>query len=228
VFLAAAPGWAQRPSDEVLFGGPSIGGSDGGGIAIIKAQADRPDEDALFGGAPVDAAPDGGTGLAPETPITSPPGNRDEEALLGGGKSRFDTLEEKSDPLRIGGTLYLRGQASITENTPFEQSGFSAPMLIDNYLDARPSDRVRGFVLGRLRYDPTIVQGSAALGVPGLGAQGAQNPAVSLDQLWLKFDIAHRVYFTVGRQKVRWGVGKLWNPTDFLNQAPRDPLAPFD
>lgn len=214
---APAPAPPNRPDEDALFGGGQP-----------APPPDRPSEDALFGGGPAEERPDGGT-----SPAVSPneigSGGRDEEALRGGGQSRFDTNEQESDPLRIGGMLYLRGQANITQDTPFEDNAFSAPMLIDNYLDARPNDRVRGFVLGRLRYDPTLVQGSGStLGVPGLGAQGRDNPAVSLDQLWLRFDILQRVYFTVGRQKVRWGVGKLWNPTDFLNQQPRDPLAPFD
>jgi hypothetical protein len=51
---------------------------------------------------------------------------------------------------------------------------------------------------------------------------------VALDQLWLRFDIARAVYLTVGRQKVRWGVSRIWYPTDFLNSQPRDALNPFD
>lgn len=251
-FLALLTAAPALGAEGVLFPGPSLATSTGGGIAIIKAQApaadagtapaanpSRPDEDALFGGGPTpsnrpseDALFGGGPSAdaadAGAAATVSTGNSRDDEALRGGGQSKFDTGDEKSDPLRIGGTLYLRGQASITEGTPFGENAFSAPMLIDNYLDARPSDRVRGFVLGRLRYDPTLVASNTTLGAPGLGAQGAQNPAVSLDQLWLRFDIAQRIYFTVGRQKVRWGVGKLWNPTDFLNQTPRDPLAPFD
>lgn len=217
--LVATPALAQRPDEEALFGGPSLGERDGG-FAIIK-NGGRPSEESLFGGE--GPAPDGGMAIIPSLSA------RDEEALKGGGQSRFDTDEEKADPLRIGGTLYLRAQANVRLDEPFEQTPFAAPMLLDTYLDARPSDRVRGYVLGRLRYDPTLVAGSnTSLGVPGLGAQGQDNPAVSLDQLWLRFDIAHSVFFTVGRQKARWGVGRLWNPTDFLNQQPRDPLAPFD
>ena len=49
-----------------------------------------------------------------------------------------------------------------------------------------------------------------------------------LDQAWLAFDIAHTVFLTVGRQHVKWGVGALSTPTDFLASAPRDPLALFD
>jgi hypothetical protein len=36
------------------------------------------------------------------------------------------------------------------------------------------------------------------------------------------------VFFTVGKQHVKWGVGRFWNPTDFLHASPRNPLATFD
>ena len=53
-------------------------------------------------------------------------------------------------------------------------------------------------------------------------------PGRVLDQLWINFDVAHRAFVTVGRQHVKWGVGKFWNPTDYLHPVRRDPLATFD
>jgi hypothetical protein len=56
-----------------------------------------------------------------------------------------------------------------------------------------------------------------------------QRPSrVLLDQLWLKFDVGSRVYVTAGRQRVKWGAGRFWNPTDVLNRARLDSLAFFD
>ncbi|MCK6506630.1 hypothetical protein L6R53_25200, partial [Myxococcota bacterium] len=52
--------------------------------------------------------------------------------------------------------------------------------------------------------------------------------AVALDQLWVKADAWRRVYVTVGQQRVKWGAGRFWNPTDFLNAQRLDPLAVFD
>ena len=49
-----------------------------------------------------------------------------------------------------------------------------------------------------------------------------------LDQLWLGFDAGRRAFFTVGRQHVKWGVGRFWNPTDYLHAVRRDPLALLD
>ena len=155
--------------------------------------------------------------------------SRDAEQLTGpAGTNQFDTGEQTVDPLQTGGTLYMRYQADVLLNKPFEETGFSAPSLLDVFLDARPSDRVRAFGLARMRYDPTLPSTGAAPLVPGIGTQTGSNPSVALDQLWLRFDIARKVYFTIGRQKVKWGVGRIWNPSDFLNAQKRDPLAPFD
>jgi hypothetical protein len=73
---------------------------------------------------------------------------------------------------------------------------------------------------------PQTGTGTGAL--VGLTPATRANPSVFLDQLWLRFDIARKVYLTIGRQKVRWGVSRIWYPTDFLNSQPRDALNPFD
>lgn len=121
-----------------------------------------------------------------------------------------DRLEQTADPLAIGGQLYLRYEASRTEAFGFQEDDVSAPGLLDVYLDARPSDRVRAYARGRLTHYAVD-----------------DRTGTSLDQLWLKFDVARTVFATVGRQHIKWGVGRLWNPTDFLMDV-RDPLAPFD
>lgn len=169
-----------------------------------------------------------------------------DDALLGVGASPVLQSEQfaNDDVLRVGGEMLLRVQGAGLE----EQSGrdyvFSAPSLLDVYLDARPNDRVRAFVLGRLIYDATL-SGSTGGGLassqavsPTGGLSGSANlsdltaarsPAtVALDQLWLRFDIAHRVFVSAGKQHVRWGTARFWMPTDFLHTRKRNPLDIFD
>ncbi|MDQ3265992.1 MAG: hypothetical protein M3Y59_20460 [Myxococcota bacterium] len=187
------------------------------------------------------------TERAPRTETaTSPPSGEDEEESPGEPDARDAVFGEvgdtqsgsgedenaaalttseslMDDPLKIGGLFYLRSVTELGSTRPVGEPqqlavATGAPMLLDLYLDGRPNERLRAMVLGRLLYEPMrSVTDPANL-----------NPSVTLDQLWVNFDIAKRVFVTAGRQRVKWGSGRLWNPTDFLTPPRLNPLAPFD
>jgi hypothetical protein len=205
------------------------------GLVASSASAQgRPDEDALFG-----PAPDAGT---PAPPVSAPsllpdaPPDRSstagEQQILTGAPAQdaFANGLVKDDALKIGGQFYLRSIATVSQGQGLGKSSFSVPTLLDVYLDARPTDRLRAFVLGRLTYDPLLNTTELVTGVSAstVGLQTASNPAVYLDQAWLTFDIGRSVFVTAGRQHVKWGTGQYFNPDDFLASQPRDPLAVFD
>lgn len=216
VLLAAAPRALAQSDEAALFGAPADAGSgsDGGSA---------PGEAALFGGSPTAPAAPGSPGT--KAPVKTENDERQAESeILGGQASAKGTGEViPDDPLKIGGTLYLRTQLAAYDGTPPRGWGFSAPNLLDVYLDGRPNSRVRGFVVGRLNYDPTIDPSQTTLS----GAHRSQTNAF-LDQLWLNFDILRTVFITAGKQHVKWGTGRFWNPTDFLQPVRLDPLAVFD
>jgi hypothetical protein len=200
----------------------------------------RPDENTLFG-APPDAGtpapapssppliPGAGTSGAPSADRNTAAG---EQQILTGAPAQdaFAAGLVKEDALKIGGQFYLRALTTISEHQPLGKSSFNVPLLVDVYLDARPTDRLRAFVLGRLAYDPLLSSTTVVTGVPttATGFQPVSNPAVYLDQAWLAFDIARTVFVTAGRQHVKWGTGQYFNPDDFLASQPRNPLAVFD
>ncbi len=207
--------------------------------AALPAPAqERPREEDLFG------APPGPPAAArPGEAAPRPAGDRPGEAEILSGKGA-DTAEarlagrlgESENPLQIGGQLYLRAIGSAAQGDPPSRWSFSSPSLLDVFLDARPSDRVRAYGLARTLYDPTQAQGASSLLT---GAQAAQTVGVGslqatavtrvvLDQLWLSFDLERRAFVTAGKQHVKWGTGRLWNPTDYLHVQRRDPLAVFD
>jgi hypothetical protein len=147
------------------------------------------------------------------------------------------------DPLSIGGQLYLRSQISALEGQKVKDYTVNLPSLLDLYFDARPNDRVRGFVKGRMSYDPLLPASSSTPSVGTIGANSGTSgsaslsslfatqtsaPRVVLDQFWLRFDIAHTLFVTAGRQHVRWGTARVWAPTDFLHLRQRNPLDTFD
>ena len=172
-------------------------------------------EDEVFGAPATPEGEGGGAGS----------GDADDD-MCGGGEPPsaagvFDNIRE--DPLAIGGQLYLRLAATIADRGSFGSQTLSMPNLLDLYLDARPEERVRGFVSGRLSYDPTI--GASSTDQFG---QARDSTQVLLDQLWIKTDIARRVFLTIGQERIKWGPSRLWNPNDFLNARRRDPLTLFD
>jgi len=153
--------------------------------------------------------------------------------------SSIDRLER--DRLQIGGLVYMRYMAQLYEGDEADPS-MASPNLVEVYLDARPNDRLRAYVRGRLTYDP--VTGSMFPLAPDIpqglldlmeAADSADPPGGSqqqadtvLDQLWIKFDVGRFLFVTAGKQPIKWGTTRLWNPVDFVNKARRDPLALYD
>jgi hypothetical protein len=182
--------------------------------------AERPSEDDLFG-APAEpsAAP------APAEPPAHE--ERRDDAILGAGRAGPPAgvlTAAQENPLAVGGQAYLRAASTWYRSTPPADWPLSSPNLLDLYADARPNDRVRAFALARTSWDPLARPAGEGLLLRSPGP----DPRAVLDQLWIHFDVARTVFVTVGKQHVKWGVGRFWNPTDFLHPARRDPLAVFD
>jgi hypothetical protein len=249
VALAAAltglPAAAQaRPDEDALFGSDqkeTPAAQEAQPAPVKPASPSRPDEDSLFGSPSASPA-------TPETPAAAaaePPAQKE-----GGGEEKrddqafssppitdgFKSEAQVDDPLKIGGQFYLRALAQGYQGASLSNTTFAAPTLVDGYFDARPMERLRGMVVGRLSFDPTLSgQTASFLGStdPSDGSANGSgtttpNPRVLLDQAWLRFDIDRTVFFTVGKQHVKWGTSRFWNPTDFLSPQRKDPLAVFD
>jgi hypothetical protein len=227
-------------------------------LIVARAGAqDRPSESEMFG-VPATSEPSGDAGVAKSRPTNAQPnaadggvtkdqigGDSRDQSVLGSSQTPMFTEETPPfDPLTIGGQMYLRAQTVALEDQNVGDWALNLPTLLDVFFDARPNERVRGFVLGRMSYDPMLPPSSAAAANFGAstsatGTSGSASlssvyatrtsaPRVLLDQLWLRFDIARILFITAGRQHVRWGTARFWTPTDFLHLRRRDPLAVFD
>lgn len=212
--LAALPllGQAQvRPSEEDLFGAPAEPPRDA-----------RPAEPPAAEKRQAATTPGGPTG-----------GDARGDALLGepGARASGVISGDREDWLRLGGLAYQRASTTWTRGDMPSAWRLSDPSLLDLYLDARPNDRVRAYALGRLTHAPSGSGVSLAglSGLPGAGttSTGPTTRAV-LDQLWINFDADRIVFITAGKQHVKWGTGRFWNPTDYLHPTRRDPLTQYD
>lgn len=181
-----------------------------------------------------------------------------EDAMFGsewgetGVSSRHRDLLEL-DRLQMGGMLYMRYSATAYDRDDFDPV-VSMPNLLDLYVDGRPNDRLRGFVKGRLKFDPVTssrfpwipdsTMGELKAMAEQLDASGLLTPEMQaqmamlteappetdmlLDQFWLKFDVGRRVFVTLGKQPVHWGTTRIWNLVDVVNSTRREPLTLFD
>lgn len=212
VFGAHASGDAQGDADseerqaleDEMFGG-------GGAQAESTTEddgarsTDRARDEAIFGEATATARVDSEAGDA-ESRIA---------ARLG---------QEERD-VAIGGRVFLQANVLLRQDPEVFEQPIVAPSLLDLYIDARPTDRLRAYARGRITHTASVSQEPVEVfGQTFIPQQDQAN----LDQLWLKFDIGRAVFVTAGRQTIRWGSGRIWNPTDFLNPQRLDPLAIFD
>ncbi len=207
-------------------------------LGATRAQP-RPDEAELFGD-PAPAATQTATATPTPTPTATatptatgaPSDDVRGDELLGertGPRTTGLIASGREDWLDLGGLAYLRAATGWTRGTPPSGWAFAAPALLDVYLDARPNDRVRAFALGRIHHDPSLGGTRAGALATLLGSrEAARSTRGTLDQLWINFDLGRTVFVTAGKQHVKWGTGRFWNPTDYLHPTRRSPLAQFD
>lgn len=170
------------------------------------------------------------TGWAVPTP---PPqeSEREREEMLFGGEEDEESAEdefsngrvqEESQPLEVGGQLYMQLGTSIADSTQVKDHIFQAPTLFELFLDSRPNDQLRGFARGRITWNPSTQPESTGT------ESGEARTSVLLDELWMKFDANRTVFFTLGQAHVRWGATRIWNPVDVLQPTRKDPLSFYD
>lgn len=132
-------------------------------------------------------------------------------------------LALKETTLSMGGSVYSSLAYGAFEDYYFVGSRLQNFNSVNVFLDSRPVEELRAYVMGRIIYSPQ----------PGpqgqLGIMTAKTGfSFALEQLWMKFDIARTVFVTFGSQPVKWGTGTFWNPTDFMNTEKRNPLLDVD
>ena len=114
--------------------------------------------------------------------------------------------------LTLGGRLSIDTNILKNKDQKLADAALVHSTAAELYLDARPSDNVRGFIRGTISSNT----GTTA------------NPVFSLSETWIKWGSSGALFTTLGKQKLKWGAATFWNPTDFLAVQPKDPLADFD
>jgi hypothetical protein len=181
---------------------------------------DRPSEDSMFG-----------TATAVKTPADTGEEKAQAPSPVGTSKSFLDSAEQNT---QIGGTLSSEVDTYFQQGIPFAQSTTSNPNILFLYLDSKLENDNRVFARIRTFYDPTGVSSgnpsaTASYTNPyGFGNGTSDNLSTTLQELRISANLDHQVFLTIGRQKVKYGTAKFFNPTDFLNPQPFNFFLPTD
>lgn len=159
--------------------------------------------------------------FAEEFPFDTSTGSKDEiEKGFSTKAGLQDTEKEKlnSDKLAIGGSL--RNDLNVFKLEGSPNSDFiQNPTNLTLYLDSKLNDEVRGFFRGRLTYDSTVDPTTSTPSILGFIPSKSLS---QLDEMKIQFQIMKTIFVSMGVQKIKWGSGHFWNPTDFLNRRPKD------
>lgn len=139
------------------------------------------------------------------------------------GLTESDKGEADQDRLKIGGTLWSEVDYYHFGSPSTVSSFFLAPSNLFLYMDGRLKNDVRGYAKLRTIYEPT-----ATGSINPFTGVATRETTLDLQELKVMFSAGKKVFFTAGKQKIKWGSGKFWNPTDFLNNDLRNFLYAVD
>jgi hypothetical protein len=136
------------------------------------------------------------------------------------GIQALDQQRMDEDKLKLGGFIrqeyrhYQLSQNGVNEL-------FQCPSTLGLYFDANFNNSVRALFRGHFINDAAIDE-TLPSSVSLLG-QNNRNTS-QLEEMKLQFQSANQLFYTLGVQKIKWGSGKFWNPSDFLNSEKRNLL----
>lgn len=137
---------------------------------------------------------------------------------------------KSENSFQIGGAFATQGDFSLRDDFPLKDTAVSNPNILFLYFDSKFKQDARFFARVRAFYDPTGTSGGGSSGnfSNPYGASGGKNVKTSLQEFKYSANIDRKIFLTVGRQKVKYGAAKFFNPTDFLNLQPLNFFLPSD
>ena len=168
-----------------------------------------------------------------------------EDEIFGGGetvtpsdKVKDDTLPGVMDKKSLTFTGFLNFRTSVNykrasilrDMQVIDSSNFLSYFQGNFNLDVRLLKGIRGFFNFSADYYPEGLPQSrvfqvplAYLGIPAylsktdLMVAEKVNAVFAINEIFVDVNFGRRVYFRLGKQVLKWGVGYLWTPTDLVN-----------
>jgi hypothetical protein len=161
-----------------------------------------------------------------------------EETVTPEGKLKDSSLNEELEKksLTFSGFLNSRTSGSYKRGSVLRRLGITDGSDFQSYfqgnfgLDARLPKGIRGYFNLSADYYPAGLSQSrvfkvplAYLGVPvyydtiDLAAAEKTYAVFNINEIFMDINFGKRVYFRIGKQLLKWGVGYLWTPTDMIS-----------
>jgi hypothetical protein len=173
------------------------------GSSVALAEDDARDDSILGNQAPVES--NGSENPSSLEQAQFPKGT----SSISSGASTF-SAQETQKTLEIGGAAELGFSLGLlpSQEKPekWEQGTVEVSPTLELYFDGRPNEFLRSMVRLKVFNTPEKTQ-------------------LALEEGWIKVDFERTFFFTIGRQRMKWGSGRFWNPTDFLARGVKDPFA---
>ena len=161
-----------------------------------------------------------------------------EDTVTPGDTIKDDSLSKEFDKKSVTFTGFLNSRTSVNykrasilrDMQVIDSSNFLSYFQSNFGLDVRLPMSIRGYFNLSADYYPAGLPQSRIFQVPlvylGIPAYLTKadlivaekvNAVFSINEVFLDVNIARYVYFRLGKQVVKWGVGYLWTPTDLIN-----------
>lgn len=138
----------------------------------------------------------------------------------------------------------MPGFEDLVDDDKYNET-FSPNLAASMHFNARPTDSTRFFgkfsteipfyksadvLLVNENYDPaaTVIDGNVIYSSdPTEGTPATVGiPIINIDELFTDFNYESKLFFRVGKQNAKWGVGYFFSPADFLSLESIDPENP--
>ncbi|MBF0359832.1 MAG: hypothetical protein HQK49_02420 [Oligoflexia bacterium] len=129
-----------------------------------------------------------------------------------------EAKESMTDKLTFGGEYSFEAITSLQKNKNIEDGLFKNPNTLELYLDAKVKEWARVFSRGTLVYDPSVNESAVNI----YTGRTYKKTETTLSELKFMGNFRKKVFITLGKQKIKHGSAKFWNPSDFLNNTARD------
>ncbi|MFC1668996.1 hypothetical protein ACFL20_01275 [Spirochaetota bacterium] len=164
----------------------------------------------------------------------------DDNTVIQGEKIKKNPFlkEIENESLTLTGSLTSRNAYHMNREWMKGNDGAYENNRMSNYfqsyfsLDARLRENIKGFINASLNYYPAGTYVPSRISAPTLFPDEIdyaekKYATYSLNEIFLDFNIKKHVYFRIGKQNLKWGVGYLWMPNDLINVDKKNILDPY-